>query len=92
MKKNELIKELSVKAGISQKEAKEIYEALGEVYAEGLKAQGSVPLFDLGKLEIRKTSERKGVNPSTREEIIIPAGHRVAFKANSKAKELAKSL
>lgn len=92
MKKNELIKELSVKAGISQKEAKEIYEALGEVYAEGLKAQGSVPLFDLGKLEIRKTSERKGVNPSTREEIIIPESHRVAFKAGSKAKELAKSL
>lgn len=92
MKKNELIKELSVKAGISQKEAKEFYEALGEVYTEGLKAQGSVPLFNLGRLEVRETKAREGRNLQTGEPTIIPAGHRVAFKANSKAKELAKSL
>lgn len=92
MKKNELIKELSVKAGINQKEVKEIYEALGEVYAEGLRIHGSVPLFDLGKLEVRETKAREGRNLQTGEPTIIPAGHRIAFKAGSKAKELAKSL
>ena len=92
MKKNELIKELSAKVGISQKEAKEIYEALGEVCAEGLKIQGSVPLFNLGKLEVRESKAREGRNPKTGETINIPAGHKITFKAGSGSKELAKSL
>lgn len=88
MKKNELIKELSVKAGVSQKEAREIYEALGEVYAEGLKVQGSVPLFDLGKLEICDRKAREGRNPKTGEVINIPEKRVAKLKRSKFLKEL----
>ena len=41
-----------------------------------------------GKFEVRERAERKGRNPQTKEEIIIPATKAPVFKVGKNLKEL----
>ncbi len=49
-----------------------------------------VKIIGFGKFEVRDRGERKGRNPKTREEIIIPARSVPAFKAGKSLKEKVK--
>lgn len=71
----------------SRKEAKEFYEKFAGMLHASLKGGIKVPLPGLGKLQVRKTKARMGINPATREPIKIPAKKKVAFTANKALKE-----
>lgn len=90
MKKSELIKVYAEKVGKTQKEAKELLEGLQELILDTLRGGEEVTLVDMGKLVVSETSERKGRNPQTGEELIIPAGHKVSLKQSKLLKECVK--
>lgn len=59
--------------------------AVGEVLmAEDI---GASLRTDIGTFVVKKTEERKGINPSNKQEITIPAKKRLSFRPNSKFKQ-----
>ncbi len=71
----------------SRKQAKEFYGDFTGMLQAALKSGYKVVLPGLGKLQVRKTKARMGVNPMTRERIKIPARKKVAFTANKALKD-----
>ncbi len=88
MNKTELIQAVSEKSGVTKKAASDAVEAvlstISDVLAEGEK----VTLVGFGTFEVRDRAARKGINPSTREEITIPATKVPAFKPGKSLKEM----
>lgn len=63
----------------NRKEAKNYYGAFSGMLQSALKQGYKVVLPGLGKMQVKKTKPRKGINPATREPIHIPAKRKVAF-------------
>ena len=57
------------------------------VITETLAKGERVQLVGFGTFEVRDRAERKGRNPQTREEIIIPASKAPVFKAGKALKD-----
>lgn len=87
MNKSELINSVSTKAGITKKAAGDAVEATLASIQEALTSGEKVTLVGFGTFEVRNRAERKGVNPSTKEQIIIPATKVPAFKPGKALKE-----
>lgn len=83
MKKSELASALASKAGLSKAEANSVLNALEELVAESLSRGDKVQWTGFGTWSVRHRAARKGVNPSTGQEIQIPAKKVPAFKASS---------
>ena len=87
MRKAELIKEISQKTGLTQKQGSDFLEAFLETVEERLAGGGRVQLVGFGTFLTRKREEREGRKPRTGEKIIIPASIVPAFKAGKNLKE-----
>ena len=81
MTKVELIASVAAEAGMSKKDAEKAVNAALAAITEELKNGGKVSLVGFGTFEVRHRAARKGRNPSTKEEIMIPAAKAPAFKA-----------
>lgn len=68
-------------------EAKLFYGGFVDLIQAALKGGYKVVLPGLGKIQVRKTKARNGINPATREPIKIPAKRKVAFTALKALKE-----
>ncbi len=71
----------------TRREAKEFYANFSGLIQNALKSGIKLVLPGLGKIQVRRTKARKGINPATREPITIPARKKVAFTANKALKE-----
>ncbi len=71
----------------TRREAKEFYANFSGMIQAALKNGHKMVLPGLGKIQVRRTKARKGINPLTREPINIPARRKVAFTANKALKE-----
>ena len=71
----------------TRREAKEFYANFSGMIQSALKSGFKMVLPGLGKIQVRRTKARKGINPATREPINIPARRKVAFTANKALKE-----
>ncbi|MFN8389150.1 MAG: HU family DNA-binding protein [Bdellovibrionota bacterium] len=71
----------------SRREAKDFYANFSGMIQSALKSGFKLVLPGLGKMQVRRTKARKGINPATREPINIPARKKVAFTANKALKE-----
>ena len=87
MNKQELIKGLSEKAGVSQKDAGAVLEAFIESVTETLKAKDKLTLIGFGIFEAVERGARVGRNPKTGEEINIPATVSPKFKPGKTLKD-----
>ncbi|HMO02302.1 MAG TPA: HU family DNA-binding protein [Oligoflexia bacterium] len=67
--------------------AKEMCEDVATFITESLRKGYTVPLFGLGKLRVRTSKARTGINPATKEMIQIPARKRVKFSPAKSLKE-----
>ena len=83
MNKAQLIDAIAEKAGLQKVEAKKALEAYVEATTEALKAGDKVSLVGFGTLSVTKRAERKGRNPQTKKEMMIPAKNVVKFKAGA---------
>ncbi len=88
MNKTELIQAVSDKSGITKKAASDAVEAVLATISDVLTEGEKVTLVGFGTFEVRDRAERKGINPSTREEITIPATKVPAFKPGKSLKEM----
>lgn len=88
MTKAELIKRVAEQNDTSVRVAKEFTESVFEGILNGMKEDGKVLIVGFGTFEMKDSKERIGRNPTTQEEITIPAQKRPKFKASKVMKEL----
>lgn len=86
MNKSELINAVAEKAQLTKKDSEKAVTAVFDVIAEQLANDEKVVLVGFGTVEVRHRAARKGRNPSTKEEIMIPATKAPAFKAGKNLK------
>ncbi len=85
--KSELITAMAEKSELTKKDAEKALNAFMESVTEALAEGERVQLVGFGTFEVRDRAERKGRNPQTREEIIIPASKAPVFKAGKALKD-----
>ena len=90
MNKDELVKEISKKAGVSQKAAADILAATLDTIQKTVSKGKKVTLVGFGTFESRKRAARTGRNPQTGATLKIAAKKVPAFSAGKKFKELVK--
>ena len=88
MNKADLIAAIKKKTGETKKSAEAIVNAFIDVVTEALVDGEKVQLVGFGSFEVRKRAARKGRNPQTKVEIVIPASKAPVFKAGKALKEL----
>ena len=86
MNKEELVKEVSKKAKVSQKATADVVAAILETIEKTVSKGKKVTLVGFGTFEARKRAARTGRNPQTGKEIKIPAKTVPAFSAGKKFK------
>lgn len=87
MKKQELIKAIATKAGLSQDAAGKALNALIDVVTASLKKGQEVNVTGFGAFKVSSRAARNGVNPRTRAKIKIPAMKSPVFRAGKTLKE-----
>ncbi|MDR2139607.1 MAG: HU family DNA-binding protein [Tannerella sp.] len=90
MNKTKLIKEVSAKAGLSRADVKKAVNIMTEIISGEMAQDGKVSLLGFGTFYVARRSARKGVNPSTKQIIQIPAGKTVRFKAGTELARIVK--
>lgn len=88
MNKEELVKEVSQAAKLSQKQTTDVIAALLDTIEKTVSKGKKVTLVGFGTFEARKRAARTGRNPQTGKEIKIAAKTVPAFSAGKKFKEL----
>ncbi len=81
MKKADIINLLLLESNCTRSSCEAVYDALVNVAKKELKENGEFSLPGLGSLKVTIRKERNGINPSTKEKIIIPETKKVTFKA-----------
>lgn len=87
MNKSELIDSVSMKANLSKRESEAAVNALLDTVSEALANEEKVVLVGFGTFETKRRAERMGRNPSTKQEIKIPASKAPVFKAGKGLKD-----
>ncbi|MDI9458734.1 MAG: HU family DNA-binding protein [Bacillota bacterium] len=72
---------------MTKKAAGDAVEAVFAAISETLAREEKVTIVGFGTFEVRDRQARKGVNPSTGEEIMIPATKVPAFKPGKSLRE-----
>ena len=84
MTKRDLVNELAKKVGSTQRETSKMVDALCDIVCEELSRGETVKLNGFGCFQLRRRAPRKGRNPTTGEEMPVPATTVVTFKPSSK--------
>jgi DNA-binding protein HU-beta len=87
MNKTELVNAIAAKSGLSKKNSEAALNALISSVEDALVAGEKVVLVGFGTFEVKTRAERKGRNPQTKEEIIIPSSKAPVFKAGKGLKD-----
>ena len=90
MNKAQLIDAMAVKAGLSKADSKKALDAFIESVSETLKTGDRIGLVGFGSFSVSERGERTGINPRTKESIVIPAKKVVKFKAGAELAEVIK--
>lgn len=88
MKKSELIDAIASEAKITKTDARKALDAFINATSKALKSGDKVTLVGFGTFSTVKKAARKGLNPSTKKPITIPAKRVAKFKPGSELREL----
>ncbi|MBR2871511.1 MAG: HU family DNA-binding protein [Clostridia bacterium] len=80
MNKNELVRAIANKLGITLKDAAENLDGVIAAITEGLKAGEKIQISGFGTFSLKEKEAREGVNPKTGEKIKIAASKIPTFK------------
>jgi len=83
----ELATMLADKHDLTKAKSKAMLDDLRDNIVSTILSGKRVGLFGLGTFEVRDTKEKMGRNPKTGEQIKIPAGRKVVFKASKSIKD-----
>lgn len=87
MNKSELIEAIAKEADISKAAAAKALDGMTNAVTAALKAGDTVTLVGFGTFYVGERAERKGRNPKTKEELIIPASKTPKFRAGKALKD-----
>ncbi len=87
MTKAELINAVAQKTELSKKDSDKAVTAVLDAITEALADGDKVALVGFGTFEVKERAEREGINPRTKEKIMIPASKLPVFKAGKALKE-----
>ena len=87
MNKSELVKELSAKCKLTQKDCYNCLTALTGVIQQALKDGNSINLIGFGRFDVRERSKRLSYNPHTKKRVMLPNKKVPYFKAGKAFKE-----
>ncbi|MDD7561735.1 MAG: HU family DNA-binding protein, partial [Parabacteroides sp.] len=73
MNKTEFINSIAEKSGLSKVDAKKALDAFVDTVASELKAGNKVAILGFGTFSVNEKAARTGLNPRTKESIVIPA-------------------
>ena len=90
MTKAELVTYIAKEAGITKANAEKALDAFIKAVMEALSKGEKVTLVGFGTFYVAERAERRGRNPQTKEEIIIPACKVPKFKPGKLLKEKVK--
>jgi DNA-binding protein HU-beta len=81
MNKTDLVDAVAKATKLSKKDSEGAINAVLDTITNALTNEEKVVLVGFGTFEVRRRAARKGRNPSTKEEIRIPASKAPVFKA-----------
>lgn len=87
MNKAELISAMAAESGLSKSDSKKALDAFISTVSNTLKEADKVSLVGFGTFSISERSERTGINPATKQKIVIPAKKVAKFKAGAELAE-----
>ena len=88
--KQDLIAKVAETAELSKKQAVLVVNTVFETISESLSNGEKVQIIGFGSFDVRERAERKGRNPQTGAELVIPASKVPGFKAGKALKETVK--
>ncbi len=80
MNKAELVKTIAGDAGITKDQATKALDSMTGAIKDSLQQGDKTILIGFGTFSTVERGERKGINPSTMEKIVIPAKKVIKFK------------
>ncbi len=87
MNKQEMLKAVAEKSGMTIKDTGVFYEAFVETLSETLRAGDKVALVGFGTFSAKKRAERTAINPRTKEKVQVPATVVPSLKFGSSFKD-----
>lgn len=90
MNKTELVKAIADTQGIAVKDAEKAVNGFMEVVKVEVAKGNPVQLVGFGTFTVSKRAEKTGINPQTKEKMVIPACNVPKFKAGEKFKQMVK--
>ena len=88
MQKNDFIARIAEETGVTQKTTRQVIEAAIDIISQSLARGEKVVLTGFGTFELRQRRQRRGVNPQTRQEMVIPASRIPSFSASNRLRGL----
>jgi integration host factor subunit alpha len=85
--KHDIVEQVYTKLGFSKNQSVETVEALLELIKASLASGEDVLVSGFGKFCVKHKKERKGRNPATGEDAILPARRVVTFKCSGKLRK-----
>ena len=86
--KSDIISYISSSSDVSKKDADLCLDLFLKFIGESLKSGSSVGINRFGTFKVSERKARKGRNPKTGEELLIPASYSVNFKVSNGLKDL----
>ena len=77
---SELVKAFAESHDLTQQKAEDLIRGVFDLVIDDLEENGKASITNFGSFELKEVAERTGINPQTKEEIIIPAHNKVSFK------------
>jgi integration host factor subunit alpha len=88
LSKQNIVEQLQSELGFLKKQSIEITETLLEIIKSSLESGEDVLVSGFGKFCVKEKAERRGRNPTTGEDAILPARRVVTFKCSYKLREM----
>jgi len=85
--KNNIVEQIQTICGFPRNKSVEITETLLELIKSSLASGDDVLVSGFGKFCVKEKAERKGRNPATGDDAILPARRVVTFKCSGKLRE-----
>jgi integration host factor subunit alpha len=78
--KSDLVATIQRRVGLTRTRSSEVVEQILELMKESLERGENIKMRGLGTFAVRQNKPRKGRDPQTGEEILLPARRAVTFK------------
>ena len=82
--KANVVEAIQKENGYSRKQSSKITEILMEIIKQSLESGEDVMITGFGKFSVKNKRERRGRNPATDEDMVLPARKVVTFKCSGK--------